>query len=327
MEGIMQEGNFRWEVVETGYYFVSGKTRGGIPMQYITAGIPLIAQGKDGPPHPVFTPIREPLSQKQKETLKIQETLETIQKEAFKSVKFYEPLKRPAIYREFANCDNEEDAIAFSNKYGLLAETVFPPAHSVTAKAKGITYYLEATDFSQWREVFHMKAAVKLWDALTKNGGRDLGNFIKWFDSGEPIYKPFKGTGWPSDYRGLVEKLPSELKLSTRDGKSAARAFLLRWVNKQFNTGMKVSVWWDRDNGFYYEFVPKDLLTAMWWQFSKDVMEIEKIVQCANCKKEIPIYNKLGAFRKTRADKRYCDKSACRKAGGRKKGSDKSKRV
>jgi hypothetical protein len=235
----------------------------------------------------------------------------------------YNPLiVETGLFRIFAELPIEDRnaMLAFANKYGRLGprvwlETTRPDNPQQLVGAGGET-------LDVWvKEIEDMKRAVQIWGLLLNRNVAELSRYVRWEDEqlGPDGTSIARSDGWYYDSHpdmrekekamGMVGMGMIPPKIGWRLGSVISPAegvpfgkedptlpalFLLqRWVNDQLKTHVMPKLLYDVTSGTQMpQFVPQNLLGAMWLQFALAVAGDKKYRACKVCHKWFEISGK-----------------------------------
>jgi hypothetical protein len=212
------------------------------------------------------------------------------------TVRRYAPLdKHVALFRTFAEIppDDREAILRFANTYGNLGvgrlvleprASGDPPGHPAVLGEK----------WQDWaNEVSDMRRALDLWDLVERRDLGALSRLVFWRDEevGQGGQPP-RRAGWyyesrPSGrlrHEAFIEPVPDLFRPG--DPFTPAGFLVQRWINKHLEGGVSPRLVYDLESGKRsLQFMPGNLLSALWLQFAQAVEGARKFRACKNCGK------------------------------------------
>jgi len=202
----------------------------------------------------------------------------------------------PTLFTEFARVEpNLNGIIDFTNKYGLIVGEYLTYYHSPIGES--------SESFNLWeKNILVMKEAVELWEAIKNEDITTLSKFVKWIsysnmDNWPTCFSP--STGQPF-YRSLIiaPHHSAFRRIVTGDLLLPARIFLKEIININMQKHpTKVQLHLTADNKIIQNFIPKNLLSAMWFQFSQALTGEKKFKRCIHCGKWEDVTDKKATWK------------------------------
>lgn len=193
---------------------------------------------------------------------------------------------------------NEASITAFANSFGLLVGNHYGAPGGRGLAYSGDTYEVWVNEISDAKLAVDLYSAIRLADRLT------LSNLVKWSAQKQSVRLVLRDYRQGSALIAGPEHHPEELAyFEPGDVIMPAQFYLMRLVNRQLEKYISPQLVWSTDqerSGLYL--CPKNLLGAMWVQFSEIIDQRKTIASCEAC----------GVwFERARKDKRHCSDS-CR---------------
>jgi hypothetical protein len=197
------------------------------------------------------------------------------------------PLReKPGLFRTFAELGSSEDEIlAFADRHGWLGLEVDPRLHAELPilRSRRVTGELR----KDWaRAITQMRLACDLRNAVA---GRDLASLrqaIQQESWDGPLAFSDHGVMYQS-HRGwfrVTPRHPEAALLRKGDLLRAARVLMQHHVNEQLELHTSARVLLDEETGRQGLYVnPKNLLGALWIQFSESIDSSTSSKRCAEC--------------------------------------------
>lgn len=190
----------------------------------------------------------------------------------------------PALFLEFSETKEDlQDMLLFANKYGLLVNELNTYCNLPFGEC--------ADSFGIWESSLRkMKEAVQLWEAIKSNDIAVLSKFIKWEPWGSlgNIITYFSPS--TEELFRQVLRIPPHHEVYSRiipgDLLFPAKIFLQRIINSEMNTHpTSIKLYLTNENEPIQDFSPKNLLGALWFQFSQALAGKTKYKRCVHCGK------------------------------------------
>ncbi len=210
--------------------------------------------------------------------------------------KTYEPLvENPALFAEFAELEPTKEAITdFANKYGLLIGKGYPVVKG--SKSNFSTAVTPGDPVLIWfNEIAHMKALMTIWRHYLEQNKEALAQWFYW-ENGQikcvPLTKTYPGDNSPyawHDFSQSVNNLLAIPKVAAQiipgDILLPVKIFVMTVVNDklvQYPALAQITI---NVNGLILapKFQPKNLLSVLWFQFSRYVIGELKVTPCIVC--------------------------------------------
>ena len=228
---------------------------------------------------------------------------------AARKLRRYTPLKLyTGLFRTFAETpDNADGILAFANTYGSLGEKRM----LIALHHEGQLLLGTGEHISLWhKEIFFMRQALELWDAVNDNDLDLLRERIEWVGEGVRY-----GHGSGGQWIASPEFHPERLE-RFRPGDLAAPALYVVQgiVNKRLQGRISPQLLWDKDRiklGLYI--VPNSLIGAIWLQFAQAIDGHKEYRRCEECRIWFELSPEVA-----RTSKLYCS-NACRVRAYRKR--------
>lgn len=214
----------------------------------------------------------------------------------------YNPLAEPKLYQSLANCSLKNEGIAeFTSRYGLLGLTLTELEEMGPRYSK--LYSEQAGDWMV--EIVDMRAAIAVWDAM--NGIGDLSELVKRFDElDEPTAR--RVTEWnkartpfgPGDW-ALVAQCDTDFDVDYRiapapraDSREAAAWEVVKLLANDRLSKHCSPVLYNRSARSLaltpaVKTTPKNLLGAIWQQFTRVILGDVEYRTCLACPRQIEI--------------------------------------
>jgi len=235
------------------------------------------------------------------------------------TLKSYGKLFRPfqdknSLMVDFANFkETKEDIVKFADKYGqLTGEEQFITFSS----DKGLMGFVQGNkrgsigfgdSLLTWiREMRIFKEYFKIWKMIENEDVGKLGQQIIW-----------RGTGKDSDvcfyyfdrqaFRVIASSHDMIFKKWCYGEVISPAKYLLREViNEKLEKNISMKLFLDKKGAFYQGVTPKNLLSAIWYQFLQTVTGNRKIIRCKVCNELLDVtgeHGKLSQHPKCKRDK------------------------
>jgi len=207
----------------------------------------------------------------------------------------FETDKYTTMFLRFAELDcSEKMIIEFANNYGLLESTYFNDIEEyLNGEEDDIPFYNDCENLNYWdRQIFLMKAGVKIWDYML-NDRPKLDTFFKWGQDDESgdaeIFMCIT-----SQQLGLGDKsfhISGDLSLMKdrfRKGDTLlpSQIWLQLFVNQQLQQNPSLPhIEFNQDTRRFSQYLrPNTLLGTMWLQFFQALQGGKQFKRCAICK-------------------------------------------
>lgn len=226
-------------------------------------------------------------------------------------------MKRPALFREFAELDGLDQIRKFADQYGVLFNKYSPVDH---VKERGEYYSVGAsfgTSLNLWlRKIAEIKSLVDVWESIASGRIKNLGSLISWKEGA--VHYHFVTPSRSS--RKLLVQAGEENPFKPGEVLRPARYALQREINDHLSTEdssreqalTKISymprLLRDADAQLHLAIRPRNLLSAMWLQFAQVVAGAYELRRCSMCSRH---------FLPARNDAVTCS-GACRQKKSRK---------
>ena len=213
------------------------------------------------------------------------------------------------LFRSFTWLNGQHEILKFADRHGQLG--IADPKRS---QAAGFSRLTAPELLGDWESaIYELRAAVRLWDAISLPGHEYLKKVIKWK----------KGPNLNGGMQVLYDCTDSEWRLMARidttgfqvkygDLVLPAYLHLQEVINTMLDNHVAPQMLWDYSNELKLFHAPKTLLGAMWLQFADAVTYKLEYRECGWCGKPFEV------TRSTRSDRLYCSNS-CRSSAGRKR--------
>jgi hypothetical protein len=235
--------------------------------------------------------------------------------------RLYSPLDTDsALFRTFAQLDWEdrEAILAFANEYGMLLHQDRQVWLIPEDKPMPLTLGETWQDWAQ--QIDAMRRAVALWDMVEARDRDGLARHIRWQEAKLPdddgagrveagwVYSSHPEAPTGPSRRGK-EALPSPRRFrrlidpvldlfSPGDIFTPASDLIQRWVNEHLDGQVNVRVVYDvKTSKRVPRIVPRNLLSAMWYQFLQAFTSSRKYRACKECGKWFEISTEATGFR------------------------------
>ena len=222
-------------------------------------------------------------------------------------MKRYSPLRAyTGLFRTFANLPlAEEGILRFVHRYGMLSSEVPTPWGDVWPEDPTVIHpsWTKGEGYLDWRrEITQMRDAIMLRELIRNGMEEELSRYIQWSDPESsklsvsfvrhPDLDPKESqlladvTEEDTDKKIAAEDRHPELlpQLDPNDVIKPARFYVARLIDQHLekNLGSKMNL--DHDGvGLHFDFVPSDLLSAMWLQFALGVSADCEYRACSVC--------------------------------------------
>ena len=212
----------------------------------------------------------------------------------------------PEMCFEFAALEPlEQNILSFAKRYGLLGipTSVIVPTEEEPGTAK------PGEPFQLWMiEIIGLRVAVILWELVEDKNEDELRKYVHWYKGGPFLVNPagsddFKQFGDPANSLGTVIYYDEVPHLPQGDVLTPARHWLKEAINARLSAYMDVELAVSDTGSLVYSYQPKNLLGALWYQFSQFVTGVKRMNRCLVC--DTPIVIEKGG----RSDKVYCSDS------------------
>ncbi|MBN2099869.1 MAG: hypothetical protein JW753_09785 [Dehalococcoidia bacterium] len=222
--------------------------------------------------------------------------------------KYYRPLEESNLHSHFADLKDEQDIVAFADKYGLLGVDV-----ALAPVGGGERIFGEP--LRRWYdEIEALARSLQIWDWVQSEDAGKLGLLFKWSVEGDRLTLRYKGV---TDAARAGERASSvtlasrhinpQLLELVRQGELFRPAKY--YVCREINARLKQSVYpqllpFSKDIRDVHLF-PKNLLTAMWVMLSQELLGQTRKQRCPICQTR---------FEVTGARSKYCSQKCRQKA-------------
>ena len=208
------------------------------------------------------------------------------------------------LFRMFTWLNGRHEILQFADRHGLLG--ISDPQRS---QAAGFSRLTAPELLDDWvSAIFEMRAAVRLWDAISLPGHEYLKKIIKWKKTPTRVFYDCSD----SDWRHIARIDTTGFKVKYGDLVLPAYLHLQEVINTMLDNQVAPQMLWDDSNELRLFHAPKTLLGAMWFQFADAVTFKLEYRECGWCGKPFEV------TRSTRSDRLYCSNS-CRSSAGRKR--------
>jgi len=197
----------------------------------------------------------------------------------------YRPIREETgLFRIFANLDYEDSAqiTEFANSYGLLGEGVFIDPEGGQGALEG------GELFRTWaKEIDHMQRALRLWDCVQARDNESLKQYIHWEGTRSVEYQKGRTRiviANEDSNREYLDRFPPG------DVSIPAERLVQTVINKQIDGRVSPRLLWDEGGTkLRLYLVPKNLVGAMWLQFSQAVDGNIQFLVCPECEKPFAV--------------------------------------
>jgi hypothetical protein len=207
----------------------------------------------------------------------------------------YPPLKLfPALFRTFAQVqpDSREGILGFASEYGNLG-IGRPLALTAEDEPKRLLGVFGETHQDWANQIVAMRRAVEVWDLLQARDKAALSRFIRyqaagpnnpeaWIYDSRPDLPPKMFPLTPGRLQQLIE--PVEDLLKPGDVLMPALFLVQRWINSHLDGQVSPRLLYHLDVGKQVlQFMPSNLLGAMWLQFAQAIAGNKQQRACKEC--------------------------------------------
>ena len=207
----------------------------------------------------------------------------------------------------------EAGAIEFANRWGALGDSQQWVFLSASATTRGRPFGRGEEKATWLDNIRDMSQAVELWKALHTKNKAFLNQVLQWKTDGGPA-----GNGAWVYANGHAEAVnpPEKIRFSAKDPTGPAWLLVQRWINKHLRGRVSPQLLWHLEQSRYViRVVPRNLLGAMWLQFSRAIAGEVGYRPCKVCSRWLTISTDKFGFR---TDREFCS-AACRQKDHRRK--------